>query len=69
MTGHATLADGARFDDGQVTLTAQPSARSPWEEMQVVSLVRRRLAVPQDSDDLLMYIDRSWVGGRHSISR
>ena len=62
-TGNGTLAAGTRLDDGQVTLTAQASTRSPWEEMQVVSLSDGGWLFP-DSDNLLMYRDRGWVNGR-----
>ena len=52
-----------RLDPGDVTLTAQPTERSPLEEMQTVALSDGGLLYV-DADGTLTYRDRLWPRGR-----
>lgn len=57
-----------RFDVGTVALTAQPTDRSPYEEMQVVALSDGGILFG-DNDDGLVYRDRTWRTGRTDQTR
>lgn len=56
-----TLTD---LDAGDVTLTAQETERSPWEEIQTVATFSDGGIVFADADDTLRYFDRRWREGR-----
>lgn len=58
-----------RVDTGDVTLTAQETERSPWEELQVITTMSDGGILFADVDDALVYMDREWRTGRADQER
>lgn len=58
-----------RLAPGTVALTAQPTERTPLEEMQVASTMSDGGLLFADADDALVYFDRDWRNGRSDQTR
>lgn len=64
ITAKSSVVDRLQhFDAGTVTLTAQPTTRSPYEELQSVALSDGGILFA-DADDTMIYRDRNWRKGR-----